>query len=214
MQETRAVGPSRCGTGLALHHDMLVRYCATHVRHFGYPRLLGVRWNGRAIATVGGLCEACRERERNRWEATLYGDVLIPAPVELGPRMLVRRVVVATLAATAAAMVTTAALLAVDPPDLIPSGGEPGHFSSGARLAGSPSEAQADTDTERLAASQPSRPERAASRAVVSWAAHPNRPIAAVAIPARRNAGCVAPAVGGARFAAKPTPLAIAVQSP
>jgi hypothetical protein len=64
-----------------------------------------------------------------------YGAVLIPVPVELGPRTLVRRVIVATIVAAAAAVITTAALLVAQPPDLIPSGGKPGSFSSGARLA-------------------------------------------------------------------------------
>jgi hypothetical protein len=151
---------------------MLVRYCATHVGYFGYPRLLGVRWNGWTLAAAGGLCEPCRERERGRWETAPYGQVLIPAPVELGPRMLVRRVAVATLAATAAAAVTTVALLVAQPPDLIPSGGEPGHFSSGARLVGSPTPAEAREETGSPAASRPPRPERVTSKLVVTRAAH------------------------------------------
>jgi len=159
---------------------MLVRYCATHFGYFGYPHLLGVRWNGWTISTAGGLCEACRERERDRWETAPYGQVLIPAPVELGPRMLVRRVVVATLAATTAAVLTTVALLVAQPPDLIPSGGEPGHFSSGARLVGSPSSTEANAETERPAASRPSRHARATPAMVASRAVHPGRPAAPI----------------------------------
>ncbi len=196
---------------------MLIRYCAAHLRHFGYPRLLGVRWNGWAVSTVGGFCDACRERERDRWEASPYGEILIPAPVELGPRTLVRRVIVATLAATAAAMVTAAALLAVQPPDLIPSGGEPGHLSSGAQLAGLPSSAQVDTETERSAASRPSRSVRAASRVVASRAAHTIRQVPAVAPPVRLAGGCAAPFVAVPQVAAVRAPHArpvIAAQSP
>ena len=180
----------RCGIALALLTGMLVRYCGTHVGYFGYPRLLGVRWNGWTISTAGGLCEACRERERDRWETAPYGQVLIPAPVELGPRTLVRRVIVATLAASTAAVVTTVALLVAQPPDLIPSGGEPGYFSSGARLAGSPAVAHADTETQRPAASRSSRPTPAVSRVVASRAAHPSRtvPVPTVAAPAAQPA--------------------------
>jgi hypothetical protein len=141
------------------------------MRHFGYPRLLGVRWNGWTVSTVGGFCEACRERERSRWDADPYGQVLIPVPVELGPRTLGRRAFVATVAAFAAALVTTAAVLVATPPDLIPSGGESGLFSSGARLAG-PQTAQADVKTERPAASRPHRHASPASRVAVSRAAH------------------------------------------
>jgi hypothetical protein len=193
---------------------MLVRYCATHLRHFGYPRLLGVRWNGWVVSTAGGLCEACQERERERWEADPYGAVLIPAPVELGPRTLVRRVIVATVAATAAAVVTTAALLVAQPPDLIPSGGEPGHFSSGARPVGSPVVTQADTETERPAASRPSRPAHVESRVVATRAAPPHRAI---------GGGCAAPALAAPpryatpRYATAPTSFArpvAAIQSP
>jgi hypothetical protein len=158
---------------------MLIRYCATHVGHFGYPRLLGVRWNGRAVSFAGGLCEACRERERERW-ADPYGTVLVPAPVELGPRTLVRRVVVATIAATTAAVVTTAALLVANPPDLIPSGGESGHVSSGARLAGSPGVAEAHEETRQPAASRPPRPTRVMSRVAASRVAHQARAVPAV----------------------------------
>ncbi len=196
---------------------MLVRYCATHVQHFGYPRLLGVRWNGWAISTVGGFCDTCRERERDRWEASPYGEILIPAPVELGPRTLVRRVIVATIAATAAGMITTAALLAVQPPDLIPSGGEPGQFSSGAQLAGPPSSAQVDTETQRSAASRPSRPVRAALRGVASRVAHTSRHHSAVVMPIRHDGGCAAPLVSVTQAAAVRAPLAgpaIATQSP
>ncbi len=150
---------------------MLVRYCATHLRHFGYPRPLGVRWNGWVVSTAGGLCEACRERERNHWDMSPYGAVLIPAPVELGPRTLVRRVVVATIAAIAAAVITTAALLVAQPSDLIPSGGEPGSFSSGARLAEPPPSTPVDSETERPAASRPFRPLRAVTKVVTSRAA-------------------------------------------
>jgi hypothetical protein len=151
---------------------MLVRYCATHPRYFGFPYLLGVRWTGWVVSTAGGLCEACRERERDRWDTGPYGAVLIPAPVELGPRTLVRRVVVATLAATAAAVITAAALLVVQPPDLIPSGGEPGLSSSGARLAEPPPLPRASSETERSAASRPIRPGRVATRVVASRVAH------------------------------------------
>jgi hypothetical protein len=207
------------GIALALQEGMLVRYCATHLRHFGYPRLLGVRWNGWVVSTVGGLCEACRERERDRWEANPYGEVLIPAPVELGPRMLVRRVIVATVAASAAGMVATAALLVAQPPDLIPSGGEPGQFSSGARLAEPPLSTQADTETEQPAASRQSRPERAVPRVVASRAAHPSKPIAVVATPVRLGGGCAAPMVTQTRavpMVARPvaSPAVIAAQSP
>jgi hypothetical protein len=125
--------------------------------------MLGVRWTGWRIATAGGLCEACRERERTRWDSSPYGEVLVPLPVELGPRWLGRRVVVAVVAGAAAAVVTTAALLVVNPPDLIPSGGQPGYVSSGARLAG-PSQAQAEPVEERSAASRPLSPVRAVSR--------------------------------------------------
>jgi hypothetical protein len=173
---------------------MLIRYCATHFRHFGYPRPLGVRWNGWAISSVGGLCEACRERERERWETAPYGQVLVPAPVELGPRTLVRRAVIATIAATAAAVVTAAVLLVAQPPDLIPSGGEPGHFSSGAWPVGSPSPVQASTETERPAASRPSRPVRVVSRAVAPRVAQLNRQVQMVA-PAPSGRGCFAPAI-------------------
>lgn len=199
---------------------MLVRYCAARLGYFGYPRLLGVRWSGWAISTVGGLCEACRERERERREAAPYGEVLIPVPVELGPRMLVRRVIIATLAATAAASVATTALLVAQPPDLIPSGGEPGHFSSGARFAGSPSAAHASTETEEPATSRPTRHEPAVSRAVASRATHPNphRPQSAVVVPVRAGGGCVAPALNGvSRAAAAPAALArplITLQAP
>jgi hypothetical protein len=191
VQETGVGKGFRRGIALALVEGMLVRYCATHVGYFGYPRLLGVRWNGWTLLTAGGLCEACRERERDRWETAPYGQVLIPAPVELGPRTLVRRVVVATLAATTAALVTTAALLAVQPPDLIPSGGEPGHFSSGARLAESPSPAEAKTDTEQPAASRRSRSGDAMSRGVASRVVQPERAITSVATPDRAFRGCV-----------------------
>lgn len=170
-----------------------------HLRHFGYPRLLGVRWNGWVISTAGGLCEACRERERDRWETAPYGAVLIPAPVELGPRTLVRRVIVATVAATAAAVVTAVALLVAQPPDLIPSGGEPGQFSSGARLVG-PSPAQADTETERPAASRPSRRVHAAPRVVASRAAHTDKHLSAVATPVRLGGGCAAPTISATQF--------------
>ena len=172
---------------------MLVRYCATHFGYFGYPHLLGVRWNGWTISSVGGLCEACRERERERWETAPYGQVLIPAPVELGPRTLGRRVIVATLAATTAAVVTTTALLAVQPPDLIPSGGEPGYFSSGARLAEPSSPTEAKTDTEQPAASRRSRAEDAMSRGMVSRAVQPEPAVTTVATPHRQFRGCVAP---------------------
>ena len=163
---------------------MLIRYCAAHLRQFGYPRLLGVRWNGWVVSTVGGLCEACRERERNPWEADPYGAVLIPAPAEMGPRTLVRRVVVATIAATAAALITTAALLVANPPDLIPSGGEPGVFSSGARLAELPPSQPADPETEQPAVSRPFRHGRAVTKVVASRAAPVPRPRALTATPA------------------------------
>jgi len=146
---------------------MLIRYCAEHPRHFGYPRVLGVRWTGWVVSTAGGLCEACRERERGRWEADPYGAVLIPVPVELGPRTLGRRVLGAIIAAAAAAMVTTAALLMVSPPDFIPSGGEPELFSSGARLAGSDA-VQVETETERPAASRTLRTSHASPRVMAS----------------------------------------------
>ena len=193
---------------LLLLEGMLVRYCATHVGYFGYPCLLGVRWNGWTISTAGGLCEACRERERDRWETAPYGQVLIPAPVELGPRMLVRRVVVATLAATTAAVITTAALLVVQPPDLIPSGGDPGYFSSGARLAGAPSPSEANTETERPAASRNLHPAGATSRVATSRAVQPGKAVASAGPPTRLVGGCAAPVstrttlarTGGARL--------------
>ena len=179
--KSRAPRARAYGIAIALHQGMLVRYCAAHLRYFGYPRLLGVRRNGSwVVATVGGLCEACHEREREHWENAPYGAVLLPVPVEPVPRTLVRRVIVATIAATAAAMVTTAALLVAQPPDLIPSGGEPGYLSSGARLAGLPSTADARSEKARPAASRPSRPERAMSHAVASRAAQHRHPRATV----------------------------------
>jgi hypothetical protein len=196
---------------------MLVRYCGAHVEHFGYPRLLGVRWNGWTISSAGGLCEACRERDRDRWETAPYGAVLIPAPVELVPRTLVRRVIVATLAAAAAAVVTTAALLVAQPPDLIPSGGEPGSFSSGARVAGSPSAAQADTDAGEPAASRPTRAVRAVPRVAASRAAHRSRRVA-FATPVGLAGACAGPVLsapaGGAAAHAPLAHRASAVQSP
>lgn len=149
---------------------MLVRYCAAHPGFYGYPRLLGVRWNGWQLTTAGGLCEACRERERARWNSSPYGEVLVPVPVELGPRMLGRRVVLAIVAGAAAATVVMAALLVVTPPDFIPSGGEPGYVSSGARLAEPPPTMQAEVEDERPAASRPQLPTRAVSSVAVSRA--------------------------------------------
>jgi hypothetical protein len=163
---------------------MLIRYCAAHRRQFGYPWLLGVRWSGWGVSTAGGLCEACREHERSPREADPYGALLIPAPVEMGPRTLDRRVVVATIAATAAALITTAALLVANPPDLIPSGGEPGLFSSGARLAEQPPSEPADPEMEQPAASRPFRRGRAVTKMVASRAAPVPRPRALVATPA------------------------------
>ncbi|HYE92282.1 MAG TPA: hypothetical protein VEA38_14735 [Terriglobales bacterium] len=163
---------------------MLVRYCAVHPGYFGYPKLLRVRWIGWRVATAGGLCEACRERERARWDASPYGEVLVPVPVELGPRMLGRRVIVAVVGAAAAATVVTAALLAVNPPDLIPSGGEPGLFSSGARLV-EPVSAPAATESERPAASRPQPPPRAASEVVSPRVAHPSAHPTKIAVPVR-----------------------------
>ena len=161
---------------------MLVRYCAAHLRHFGFPYVLGVRWTGWAVSIAGGLCEACRMRER-RWAPDPYGAVLIPVPVELGPRTLGRRVIVATLAATAAAVLTTAAHLVVQPPDLIPSGGEPGLFPSGARLAEALPLPKTDPEAERPAASRPSRPGRVMAKVVTSRVAHASPPAAFVATP-------------------------------
>lgn len=197
---------------------MLVRYCATHVRHFGFPRLLGVRWNGWAIASAGGLCEACRERERTRWEADPYGEVLVPAPVELGPRMLGRRVIVATIAAAAAATLATVALLVVHPPDLIPSGGDPGLFSSGARFAGLPP-AQAEPRSEPTVMSQRDDPAPALPRAGAPRAASHRRRAVASAIRGTVDDGCAVPAVAIARrhapgIAARPVAAVVAVQSP
>jgi len=189
---------------------MLIRYCTAHARHFGYPRLLGVRWNGWVVSTVGGLCEACRDRERGRWEPDPYGSVLIPVPVELGPRTLGRRVLGALIAAAAAAVVTTAALLVVHPPDLIPSGGEPGLVSSGARLAG-PAEAQADTSMDRPAASRPRDTRRAVSHAVATRAALTGGQPPASFIFAR---GCPAP-LGGMPAIVRVKRVAVpAAQSP
>jgi hypothetical protein len=162
---------------------MLVRYCTAHLRHFGVPYVLGVRWTGWTVSTAGGLCEACRTRERQRWVPDPYGAVLIPVPVELGPRTLGRRVFVATLAATAAAVLTTAALLVVQPPDLIPSGGEPGLFPSGARLAEALPLPSTDQEMERPAASRPTRPGRVTAKVVTSRAAHTPQPAAFVATP-------------------------------
>jgi hypothetical protein len=210
VQETGAGDAFRCGIALALVEVMLVRYCATHVGYFGYPRLLGVRWNGWTLSTAGGLCEACRERERDRWETAPYGQVLIPAPVELGPRTLVRRVVVATVAATTATLVTTAALLAVQPPDLIPSGGEPGYFSSGARLAESPSLTEAKTDTEPPAASRRFRTVDVMSRGVASRAVQPERAFRGCVMPVSTHAGPARPA-GERRALAQ---AAVASQAP
>ena len=206
---------------------MLVRYCATHVRYFGFPRLLGVRWNGWAISTAGGLCEACRERERNRWEADPYGEVLVPAPAELWPRQLGRRVLVATIAAIAAAGVTTAALLVVNPPDLIPSGGDPGLASSGARFVGPPP-VQAEPRSEPPVLSQRNDPAPVA-RVVAPRAASPPRRVVAAA-PTRSTArsnfggGCVVPPAAFASTAlatgtsrgprSRPTTTLLAVESP
>jgi len=164
--------------------SMLIRYCAVHPGYFGYPKLLGVRWIGWRVATAGGLCEACRERERTRWNASPYGEVLVPVPVELGPRMLGRRVIVAVVGAAAAATVVTAALLAVNPPDLIPSGGQPGLFSSGARLV-EPVSAPAATESERPAASRPQPPARAASGAVSPRVAHHHAQPKKIVVPVR-----------------------------
>ena len=189
---------------------MLVRYCATHIGYFGYPRLLGVRWNGWIVSTAGGLCEACRERERRRWKADPYGKVLIPVPVELGPRTLGRRVVAVIVAGAAAGVVTTAALLVVTPSDLIPSGGELGHFASGARLAGPP-QAQAET-TEEPAASRSIRRPRAASRVTVSRAAPRAAPSRAAAEPVRLARGRAMPVAASPARATRPT--LVAAQSP
>ena len=182
--------------------NMLVRYCATHVRHFGYPRLLGLRWNGWAISTVGGLCEACRERERSRWEADPYGQVLVPAPVELGPRMLGWRVIVATIAGAAVAAAATAVLFLVQPPDSIPSGGDPGLLSSGARFAGPPpslAEPRSETpvlsrrDDEAPAATGVTAP-RTAPRQRRAVAAAPRGSIVATpGAPAHRTAVVIGP---------------------
>ena len=98
---------------------MLIRYCAAHPEHFGYPRLLGVRWKGWTVRTFGTLCDACRERDRGRWNGDPYA-ALIPIPVELGPRLPGRRFLGALLAAIAAAAVTMATLLVVSPPGLGP----------------------------------------------------------------------------------------------
>ena len=164
---------------------MLVRYCAAHPGFYGYPRLLGVRWNGWQLTTAGGLCEACRERERARWNSSPYGEVLVPVPVELGPRMLGRRVLVAVVAGAAAATVVMAALLVVSPPDFIPSGGEPGYVSSGARLAEPPSAMQAEVEATRPAASRPQLPTRAVSSMVVSRAVPRGKRIVATPAAAR-----------------------------
>jgi hypothetical protein len=122
-----------------------------------------------------------------------YGAVLIPAPVELGPRTLVRRVIVATIAASAAAVLATAALLVVNPPDLIPSGGEPGLFSSGARLAEPLPSEPADPEMERPAASRPFHPERAVTKVAASRVAHTPVPPAFVATPVATTIGAQAP---------------------
>ena len=165
----------RAAPRLLLPRVVLIRYCAAHPRHFGYPRLLGVRWNGWVFSTAGGLCEACRERERARWDVDPYGSILIPLPAELGPPALGRRVFAGLIAAAAAAVVTTAALLVVNPSGLIPSGGEPELLSGGARPAG-PASAQADTPSERPAASRSPGERRAPPRAVASRAALTNGP--------------------------------------
>ena len=173
--------------------NMLVRYCATHVRHFGYPRLLGVRWNGWAISTAGGLCEACRERERNRWEADPYGEVLVPVPVELGPRMLGWRVIVATIAGAAVAAAATAVLLLVQPPDSIPAGGgDPGLLSSGARFAGPPP-SQAEPQSETPVLSQRDDEAPAATGVTAPRTAHRQRRAVAAAQRASVGGGCAAP---------------------
>ena len=175
---------------------MLVRYCATHARHFGYPRLLGLRWNGWAISTAGGLCEACRERERNRWEADPYGQVLVPAPVELGPRMLGWRVIVATIAGAAAAAAATAVLLLVQPPDHIPSGGgDPGLLSGGARFAGPPS-AQAEPQSETPVLSRRDDEAPAAPGVTAPRAAHRQRRAGAAATRGSMGGGDAGPAPG------------------
>jgi hypothetical protein len=142
--------------------------------------------------------------------------VLIPAPAELGPRTLGRRVVVATLAALAAAMVTTAALLVAQPPDLIPSGGEPGRFASGARPAEAPSSTQAGAEPDRQGTSRPDRPAHAETRAATSRAASRHRRFVAVATPAGFAGGaCAAPIVAAVRAASRGArPAAIAAQSP
>ena len=150
---------------------MLVRYCAPHVRVFGYPRLLGVRWNGWTISTVGGLCEACRERERE-WGPDPYGRVLIPLPVELGPRTLGRRASFVSIIGAIAVVVATAALLVANPSDLIPSGGKPELFSSGARLVALPQEEPDITTTETPAASRRDRSVAKVPHVVASRVAH------------------------------------------
>ena len=183
--------------------DMLVRYCATHVRHFGYPRVLGLRWNGWAISTAGGLCEVCRERERNRWEADPYGEVLVPVPVELGPRMLGWRVIVATIAGAAVAAAATVVLLLVQPPDHIPLGGDPGLLSSGARLAG-PLSAQAEPSSETPVLSRQDDEALAAPGVTAPRAAHRQRRAVAAA-----TRGSMGGGVGPAPAFAPGNPVAV-----
>jgi hypothetical protein len=218
-RHVRIPGAASCLLAITI---MLVRYCATHVRYSGFPRLLGVRWNGWAISTAGGLCEACRERERNRWEADPYGEVLVPAPSELLPRQFRRRVLAATIAAAAAASVAAAALLVVHPPDLIPSGGDPGLASSGARFAGPPP-AQAEPRSEPPVLSRRSDP-APVSQVVAPRAAPRQRHAAAAAPRGSFGGGCVMPAgtlsaavvAPASRAAAIPRPAVtfVAVQSP
>jgi hypothetical protein len=195
--------------------DMLVRYCATHVRHFGYPRLLGLRWNGWVISTVGGLCEACRDRERSRWDADPYGEVLVPVPVELGPPWFGWRVIVATIAGVLAAAVAAAVLLVVQPSDLIPSGGDPGLFSSGARFAGPPL-ALAEPPSDPPVTSPRIEPAPPPPRPGAPRAASRHRRVVAVAAPRTVIAtDCALPVTESrAHAAAQPAPTVAAVQSP
>ena len=187
---------------------MLVRYCATHVRHFGYPRVLGLRWTGWTIWTAGGLCKACCEQERIRREADPRDEVLVPAPVGPGPRMLGWRIIVAFIAGAAAAV--TAVLSVVPPPDHIRSGGEPRLLSSGARFA-EPPPAQVEPRSDTPVLRRPDDEAPAAPGVMAPRAAHRHRRAVAAAPPAPAHPAAVAAA---SPATAHPTAVAAAPPAP